>query len=172
MSKTQRRKRGSKRNTRKSRKGGFFKMPTADSLKKSMADGAAKANAQYEKGKAAAAPHAAKLQKNVTTGLEKAGKQTKSVYKKAKYSSPTNFVAAKTAESTFSKGSKLAHSSLGKAKEMGSSVSNKSKDYYNKNFGNKQALEAANRSQRGVAQSNFQYGGPGLIATGNPTMPV
>ena len=35
-----------------------------------------------------------------------------------------------------------------------------------------QALEAANRSQRGVAQSNFQYGGPGLIATGNPTMPV
>lgn len=172
MVKTQRRKGGNKRNTRKSRKGGFFKMPTADSLKKSMADGAAKANAHYEKGKAAAAPHAKKLQEQTSKGLEQAGKQSKSLYKKAKYSSPTNFVAAKTAESTFNKGSKVAHSSLGKAKEMGSSLSTKSTNYYNKNFGNKQALEAANRSQRGVAQSNFQYGGPGLIATGNPTMPV
>ena len=172
MSKTQRRKRGSKRNMRKSRKGGFFKMPTADSLKKSMADGAAKANAQYEKGKKAAAPHAAKLQKNVITGLEKAGKQTKSVYKKAKYSSPTAFVAAKTAEGTYSKGKKATQATLGKAKEMGSTFSTKGRDYYNKSFGNKEALEAANRSQRGVAQSNFQYGGPGLIATGNPTMPV
>ena len=147
-------------------------MPTADSLKKSMADGAAKANAHYEQAKKAAAPHAANLQKKATKGLEVAGKKTKSVYNKAKYSSPSTFVAAKTAESTFSKGAKVAHSSLGKAKEMGSSLSSKSKDYYNKNFGNKQALEAANRSQRGVAQSNFQYGGPGLIATGNPTMPV
>ena len=147
-------------------------MPTADSLKKSMAEGAAKANAHYEKAKKAAAPHAEKLQKNVSAGLAKAGEKTKSVYKKAKYSSPTNFVAAKTAENAFSKGSQVAHSSLGKAKEMGSSLSNKSKDFYNKNFGNKEALEAANRSQRGVAQSNFQYGGPGLIATGNPTMPV
>ena len=30
--------------------------------------------------------------------------------------------------------------------------------------------EAANRSQRGAAQANFQYGSPAAIATGNPTM--
>ena len=30
--------------------------------------------------------------------------------------------------------------------------------------------EAANRSQRGVAQANIQFGSPAAIATGNPTM--
>lgn len=173
MSKTQHRKRGNKRNTRKmSRKGGFFKMPSTDSLKKSMADGAAKANAQYEKGKAAAAPHAKKLQEQTAKGLEQASKQSKTLYKKAKYSSPTNFVAAKAAENTYSKGMTVARSSLGKAKDMGNSLSSKSKDFYNTKFSNTNALEAANRSQRGVAQSNFQYGGPGLMSTSNPTMPV
>ena len=36
------------RKSRKSRKGGFFKMPITESLKKSMADGAAKANEHYK----------------------------------------------------------------------------------------------------------------------------
>ena len=180
MANASRRKNGGKRQSRKikksrkmSRKGGLWSMPTSTSLKKSMADGAAKANEHYNKGleqaqkklketQAATQPHLERAKVTAASASKTAHEQAKSVYKKTKYSSPTTFLAAKTAESTYRQGMKAAQPHL-------NILSDNSKNFYNKKFGKDNALVAANRSQRGVAQSNEQYGGPGLIATENPT---
>ena len=193
MANASRRKNGGKRQSRKikksrkmSRKGGLWSMPTSTSLKKSMADGAAKANEHYNKGleqaqkklketQAAAQPHLERAKITAASASKTANEQAKSAYNKAKYSSPTNFAAAKTAENTYRRGMRATQPHLDKAKKMGqthlATLSDNSNNFYNKTFGNKNALIAAQASQRGVPQSNYQYGGPGLIATGNPTMP-
>jgi hypothetical protein len=176
------------KNRKMSRTGGFFKMPTKESLKQSMAKGAALADKHYKEGVAAATasakPHIVRANVQSKKKLEQvnvqakqklaqvnvqakqklaqvnvqakkklaqvnvqANVQAKSIYNKAKYISPTNFVVAKAAESMYNKGVKHI------------------KPRFN------QTLEAAKRSQMGVPQSNFQYGGPGVIATKNSTIP-
>ena len=92
--------------------------------------------------------------------INNANTQAKSAYNKAKYSSPTTFLAAKTAERTYSQGMKAAQPHLNNAVNAATATATEMK---------KQALNrAAQASQRGVPQSNEQYGPS--IATSLPTM--
>ena len=161
------------RKSRKSRKGGFFTMPTKESLQQSMANGKAEANKHYELAKKKAEeqikktqPHMDKMKIQAQSHINNANTQAKSAYNKAKYSSPTTFLAAKTAERTYSQGMKAAQPHLNNAMNAATATATEMK---------KQALnraEALTRlaeaSQRGVPQSNEQYGPS--IATSLPTM--
>ena len=144
--------------TRRAR-GGFINF-----MKDSMKKGTDAANTHYEKAKVDAFKQINDKKNKVATEaqgqMNKMKTTTIATANKVKYSSPTNFMLAKAAERT-----------MKEAQPQLNQLKTDSSDFYNKSFGKQKALLAAKISDKGVPQSNTQFGGPNLIATSNPTMP-
>ena len=146
------RKSGKRSTKRRSRRGGLLSWAdmkakasaASNSLKQNMKDGAATANTHYENAKAHTS---AKLANSPTYNSMKQGMS-----------------------SGISKASSMGTSAMGKASSGLGAAKNSMANAYTSRFGNKEAMDAAGRSNAGIVNAN-QYGSPTLISTTAPTMP-
>ena len=143
---------GKRYTKRRSRRGGMMSWGdmkakasvAGNSLKQSMKDGAKAANTHYENAKAHTS---AKLAKSPTYNSMKQGMS-----------------------SGLSKAKGMGSSAIGRASSGLGAAKNSMTNAYTSRFGNKEAMDAAGRSNAGVVNAN-QYGSPTLISTTAPTMP-
>ncbi|MDA9072805.1 hypothetical protein N9K75_02920 [bacterium] len=145
------RKTGKRSSTRRSRRGGLSwaemkakANSASQSLKQNMKDGAAIANTHFENAKAQTS---AKLANSPTFNSMKQGMS-----------------------SGLSKASSMGTATMGRAAAGLGSAKSGMTNAYNSRFGNKQALDAAGRSNAGVANAN-PFGSQTLTSTTAPTMP-
>lgn len=139
------------RSIKRSRRGGLSwsdmkakASSASQSLKSSMKKGADTANTHFENAKA-----------QTTNKLA---------------NSPTYNSMKQGMSSGISKASSMGSSVMGHTSSGLSAAKNSMTNAYTKKFGNKEAMDAAGRSNAGVANAN-QYGSPTLISTSSPTMP-
>jgi len=145
------RKTGKRSSTRRSRRGGGYwddmkakANSASQSLKQNMKDGAAIANTHFENAKA-----------QTTARLA---------------NSPTFNSMKQGMSSGLSKASSMGTATMGRAAAGLGSAKSGMTNAYNSRFGNKQALDAAGRSNAGVANAN-PFGSQTLTSTNAPTMP-
>ena len=146
------RKTGKRSSTRRSRRGGGYfddikakASAAGNSLKQNMKDGAAIANTHFENAKAQTS---AKLANSPTFNSMKQGMS-----------------------SGLSKASSMGTATMGRAAAGLGSARNGMTNAYNSRFGNQQALDAAGRSNAGVANANPSGISQTLSSTTGPTMP-
>jgi len=145
------RKTGKRSSTRRSRRGGGYwddmkakANSASQSLKANMKKGADAANTHFENAKAQTS---AKLANSPTFNSMKQGMS-----------------------SGLSKASSMGTATMGRAVAGLGSAKSGMTNAYNSRFGNKQALDAAGRSNAGVANAN-PFGSQTLTSTNAPTMP-
>ena len=145
------RKTGTRSTKRRSRRGGLSwadmkakASAAGNSLKQNMKDGAAIANTHYENAKAHTS---AKLA-----------------------NSPTFNSMKQDMSSGISKASTMGSSAMGHASSGLSAAKNNMTNAYTNKFGNKEAMDAAGRSNAGVANAS-PFGSQTLTSTTAPTMP-
>jgi len=145
------RKAGKRSTKRRSRRGGLSwadmkakASAAGNSLKQNMKDGAAAANTQYENAKAKTS---AKLANSPTLNSMKQGMS-----------------------SGISKAKVMGTDTMGRAAAGLGSAKSGMTNAYNSRFGNKEAMDAAGRSNAGVANAS-PFGSQTLISTTAPTMP-
>jgi len=142
------RKTGKRSSTRRSRRGGGYfddikakASAAGNSLKQNMKDGAAIANTHFENAKAQTS---AKLANSPMVNSMKQG---------------------------MSKASSMGTATMGRAASGLGSAKNNMTNAYNSRFGNKEAMDAAGRSNAGVVNANPSGISQTLSSTTGPTMP-
>ena len=153
MAKTYRRKgsHNKKRGTRKARRGGGM----FDSLKTQMAKGAQMANQHYQSTLKAAGPQAEKWRQQTVNQFSNMKQKVNPMMQRGMQSMQREMQQGmQRASPMMQRGMQLGMQSMQGLRNVASNAVN----------------NAARMGERGVPQSNMQYGSPTTIATRNPTM--